>query len=418
MSTRHASSSAAPEFDAVALGAGLGIYALTRAVHEAYGVVTTVVVAAAPEPMRRSRTCTVRDLPTGAGEQARLQALLDLAAERPDGRPAILLCNTDGDVEFIARHAEALGEHYALRYPSLDAVGRIADKASFAQLCAGLGIAVPATEVLDFRAEVPPALPDLPFDYPVVAKPAQSEPHVRVRMAGKKKIYMIQNAAELADLIARLHGAGFRDRFVVQELIPGDDTCMLSVTAYRDSHGTITLMGGARVLLEEHTPDALGRPAAMITQDLPEQFAQMRRILDEIGYVGFANADVKIDPRDGTPRFLEINPRIGRNSYYVTAGGTNVAEVLVADAIEHREVSPRIGLDEVLYTIVPLPLLRRYVVDPTLAAEVRRTARHRTVNPWRSRAEGWWLRGYSHAVALNHVRKFRRHYPEPSSTGF
>lgn len=407
-----------PGFDVVAIGAGLGIYALTRAYHEAYGTVTTVLAANAPEPLRRSVTSHVVDLPAGADDAARVARLVELAQERPAGRPAVLLCNSDGNVEFVARNAEVLSQHYALRYPSLEVVERLADKASFAEVCTELGIDIPATEVIDFRDGTLPELPALPFDYPVVAKPAQAEPHVHVRMPGKKKIYPLHSAEELRDLISRLHAAGFRNRFVVQEMIPGDDTSMLSLTAYRSASGTITLMGGARVLLEEHTPEALGRPAAMITQDLPEQFAQMRRILDEVGYVGFANADIKVDPRDGVARFLEINPRIGRNSYYVTGGGANVAEVMVADAIEGRDPEPRVGLDEVLYSIVPFRLLLRYITDPQLAAQVKRIARARTVNPWRYRAEGLWLRGYSYAVPLNHIRKFRRHYPEPSADGF
>lgn len=405
-------------FDVVALGAGLGIYALTRAVHEQYGVVTTVVAVGAPEPMRRSVTCTVHDLPDGVDDAGRLEALLQLARQRPAGRRALLLCNTDGDVEFIARHADRLGEHYELRYPALDVVERLADKASFARLCEEHGIAIPETLVLDFcDGELPP-VPHLPFGYPCVAKPALAEPHVRIRMPGKQKVYVLHDRAELEDLARRLHAAGFRDRFVVQELIPGDDTAMRSITAYRDAAGQVTLLASAAVLLEEHTPDALGRPAAMITREYPEQLEQARRLLEATGYVGFANVDIKEDPRDGSQRFLEINPRIGRNSYYVTGAGANVARFLVEDAIEGRSPAPVIGVPELLYSIVPTWLVLRYVTDPEQRRWVRRVARRRTVNPWIYRAEGPWMRAYAEAVRWNHVRKFRRHYPKPTGTGF
>lgn len=405
-------------FDVVALGAGLGIYALTRAFHERYGVIATVLAIGAPEPMRRSVTCTVRDLPDDADDAARLRALQDLAAERPAGRPALLVCNTDGDVEFIARHAAELGEHYLLRFPDLATVQRISDKARFAELCAELDIDAPQTLVLDFRSGQEPEVPDPAFGFPAVAKPAVSEPHVRLRMEGKKKVYFLESRAELADLVHRLHAVGFRDRFVLQELIPGDDTTMRSITAYRDASGTVTLLAGAAVLLEEHTPDALGRPAAMITRDFPEQFEQVRRLLEATDYVGFANLDIKEDPRDGSQRFLEINPRIGRNSYYVTGAGVNVARFLVEDAIEGRSAEAVVGLPEILYSIVPTPLLLRYVTDPEQKRWVREVARRRTVNPWISPAEGWWMRAYAEAVRLNHVRKFARYYPKPSATGF
>lgn len=407
-----------PGFDVVMLGGGLGIYALTRAFFEAYGVVSTVVAIAPPEPMRRSVTCTVRELPAGADEDERVRVLLELAAQRAPERPALLLCNTDGDVEMIARHAEELGAHYRLRFPSLATVQRLADKASFALLCEELDIAAPSTAVLDFRDGTRPPLPRLPFPFPVVAKPALADPHVRLRMEGKKKVYFISSAAELEDLVGRLHAAGFRDRFVVQELIEGDDTAMRSITAYRDAAGTVTLLAGAQVLLEEHTPDALGRPAAMVTRSFPAEFAQARRLLDATGYVGFANFDIKVDPRDGTARFLEVNPRIGRNNYYVTGGGANVARFLVEDAIHGRRLEPVEGVREILYSILPTRLLLRYVTDPAQRRAVRALARRRTVNPWSSRAEGWWMAAYAQAVKANHVRKFRRHYPKPTATGF
>lgn len=407
-----------PGFDSVMLGGGLGIYALTRAMHEAYGVVTTVVTPSAPEPMRRSITCSVHEVPRDLDDTARVAALVDLARTRPAGRPAVLLCNRDGDVEFIARNAEALSEHYALRFPSVPAIETLADKASFAQLCERLDVPTPRTEVLDFRDGSLPATADLPFPFPVVAKPAMSQPHVAVRMPGKKKVYFVESAAELASLAERLHAAGFRDRFVVQELIGGDDTAMRSITAYRDASGTVTLLAGAQVLLEEHTPDALGRPAAMITRSFPEEFDQARRVLETTDYVGFANFDIKVDPRDGSSRFLEVNPRIGRNSYYVTGGGANVARFLVEDAIFGRSVEPVVGVEEILYSIVPTPLLLRYITDGDQKRWVRSVARRRTVNPWSSRAEGPWLRTYAQVAKTNQVRKFLKHYPRPTSTGF
>ena len=48
------------------------------------------------------------------------------------------------------------------------------------------------------------------------------------------------------------------------------------------------------------------------------------------GYRGYANFDVKVDPRDGLAKFFEVNPRIGRNNYSVTGAGANVARFVVA----------------------------------------------------------------------------------------
>ena len=48
---------------------------------------------------------------------------------------------------------------------------------------------------------------------------------------------------------------------------------MRSITAYVDSHGKVTLIGSARVLLEDHAPTMIGNPVAMITEDFPQLWA-------------------------------------------------------------------------------------------------------------------------------------------------
>src|SRR5699024_9685521 len=190
------------------------------------------------------------------------------------------------------------------------------------------------------------------------------------------------------DLVEKLAAAVDRDRFVVQAMIPGDDTAMLSVTAYVDTRGEVTLLGGAQVLLEEHTPGALGNPAAMFTTDLPDVLDQSVRFLQHTGYRGYANFDVKIDPRDRVAKFFEVNPRIGRNNYYMTAAGANVAEPVVADLVEGRALPRMVPHREVLYSIVPWALLRRYVLDPALRARVRAIGRRATVHPLAYPVEG------------------------------
>lgn len=207
---------------------------------------------------------------------------------------------------------------------------------------------------------------------------------------------------------------------MVQELVPGDDTQMRSITAYVDTRGEITLLCSAHVLLEEHTPSGLGNPAAMITSRDDEMLEQARTFLASTGYRGFANFDVKVDPRTGKFRFFEVNPRIGRNNYYVTAAGANPMRFVVEDAVEGRSVPPAVVDKEILYSVVPNRLLLRYVRDPELAARVRRLIRAKAVaRPLQYRGDlSPRRRLYVWMALVNQVRKFRRYYPEVTQTGF
>ena len=407
-------------FDLVLLGSGLGVYTLARAFHEEYGVVATVVTKVGIEPMRRSVTSEVRELGAAASDEDLITALLDLAAERGGRRPQLLLANADSLVQLMSDHREQLTEHFVMPILDADTLEQLSDKADFARLCTQNGVATPRTEVVDLGAprepDWQPPRTDLPF--PVVMKAARTADMAGVRFADKQKVWFIADQQELSRLVRAVAEAGYTGRLVVQELIPGDDTAEGSITAYTDDAGRVTLLCSARVLLGEHTPDALGRPAAMITTPFEDALEQARGLLEATGYRGFANFDLKLDPRDGVWKFFEVNPRIGRNNFYVSSAGANISRFVVADAIEQRQIEPVMQFDEILYSLVPMPLLMRYVREPAMKHWVRTVARRGVRNPWAYPADGRWARRYARVVALNHVRKFLRHYPRPTDSGF
>ncbi|MGP4975301.1 carboxylate--amine ligase [Brachybacterium tyrofermentans] len=413
-------SSSSESFDLVLLGSGLGVYTLARAFHEEYGVVATVLTKVGIEPMRRSVTCEVIELGGSASDEDLVAAAVELARERGGVRPQLLLANADSLVQLMSDHREQLEPHFVMPILEADVLERLSDKAEFARLCTDHGVATPRTEVIDLGtprdADWQPPRTELPF--PVVMKAARTADMAGVRFEGKKKVWFLETPQELDDLVRAIAAAGYAGRLVVQELIPGDDTAEGSITAYTDAAGRVTLLCSARVLLGEHTPDALGRPAAMITLPFDDALDQARRLLEATGYRGYANFDVKRDPRDGTWKFFEVNPRIGRNNFYVSSAGANVSRFVAADAIEHRRLEPVTEFDEILYSLVPMPLLMRYLRDPALKRWVRTVARRGVRNPWTYPADGSWARRYARIVGLNHVRKFLRHYPRPTDSGF
>jgi D-aspartate ligase len=425
-STGAAPGSDRPRIQPVMLGADIGVYALARSFHEEYGVRSIVVSGAALGPVAHSQILDNVLVADGHDPRQLVDALLRVAAEHAASPAAdarlVLLANSDWLVRVVVQHRTELEPHYVVPFLSEELLDRISDKATFAEIAADLGIAVPRTIVQDFAGAADPAWAPVTVDiaYPLIAKAASSADYQDVIFPGKKKVFEIGSAAELDALWVSLRDAGFRGRFVVQELVPGDDTQMRSITAYVDSHGAITLLCSAHVLLEEHTPSGLGNPAAMVTTREDAMLDQARTFLRGVGYVGFANFDVKVDPRDGTYRFFEVNPRIGRNNYYVTAAGANPTRFLVEDRVLGHQVEPVVVDTQVLYSILPHRLLLRYVLDPALAATVRGLISARKVaHPLRYRYDsGPRRRWYAFAAALNQVRKFRRYYPEVTGTGF
>ena len=101
-------------------------------------------------------------------------------------------------------------------------------------------------------------------------------------------------------------------------------------------------------------------------------YQQIQDFLEKIEYTGFANFDMKYDPRDGSYKLFEINLRQGRSSFYVTLNGYNLTRYLVADRINNEPFTETIyGKGSKLWLGVPKKVLLKYV-NPSFKEEIRR----------------------------------------------
>ncbi|GAB4085878.1 carboxylate--amine ligase [Myceligenerans cantabricum] len=411
---------------AVGVGGDVGTYALVRAFHEQYGIRGVVLSTVATRPMQDS-AIVENVVVQGLDDTETFLSSLEGIARKHAGKRLVLLTNADWFVREVIVHRgrlEAAG--YVTPYPSLEVLEQVSSKEGFAQVCDRLGIPTPRTVVADIPKLAAqggrPAVAELELDlqFPLIGKPSNSADWHYVSFPGKAKIHHLSSREELDEVLGHLVDAGYPSAFLVQEFIPGDETQMRSLTAYRDSSGTVTLLATGRVLLEEHTPGTLGIPAAILVEPYDDAMEAATRFLDATGYVGFSNFDYKRDPRTGKHVYFEVNPRIGRNNYYVTAGGANVARVLVEDQLLGRPIQPARATSEVLYTVVPFGLLLKYVLDPDLRARLKRLkAEGKVVNPLKyDHDTGMKRRLIVEAITQNYRRKYAQHYPEPTITGY
>ena len=400
----------------VVVGGDIGAYALLRAFHDRFDARGVVVSRIQTRAFANTQIADVR-LANVEDGPALVAALIDLAKER-EGERLVLLTNADWYVETIIRAREQLEPFYEIPMCSLEAFERVSSKEAFQADCEELGIPVPATVPVRFADGTATADGDLDsLTYPVIGKASSSAEHHYAQYPGKKKVQHLESRAEVDDLLARIGTSDFAGTYLLQEMIPGDETQMRSLTAYRDSQGVVTMLATGRVLLEEHTPGTLGVPAAILTEPYPDAMDAMERYLAHVDYRGFANADYKRDPRTGAHVFFEVNPRIGRNNWYSTAAGADPAEYVMADLDGEPREQAR-ATREVLYSVVPLGLLTRYLLDRALRRRVVKAATRGIARPLHNPADsaprrraGIW------ALTQNYRRKYRRFYPRPTATG-
>ena len=144
-------------------------------------------------------------------------------------------------------------------------------------------------------------------NYPLVIKPRIS--------SGSRGINYANNAAELAyyfKVTAEKYGIP-----LVQEYIPGDE--MYGVSALLNKDAKVRAFFVHKRIRQFPLS---GGPSAYAVSVSNELIAKMGiKLLEEMGWYGVAMVEFKVDPRDGKPKLIEVNPRFwGSLSLAIEAG--------------------------------------------------------------------------------------------------
>jgi len=201
----------------------------------------------------------------------------------------------------------------------------------------------------------------LDFPYPVIVKPSNGVEYWKHPFDTQKKVYRVKNKKALENVINDIYDAGYNDKLIIQDMVPGDDTYMYVLTGYSDRNGKVKLLSLGHVLREEHTPHGLGNHSVIINDVNVKLCEQAKEFLESIKYKGYFNFDIKYDSRDGKYKFFEINARQGRSNYYVTGAGYNLAEYIVKEYVEGKELKYSMVENKILWIVIPVILALIYI---------------------------------------------------------
>lgn len=345
------------KFVPLLLGADINVYSMARAFHEAYGVKTIAYGLYPSGPCYGSSIIDYRVSEHNATPEKVLENACHVAAEFPDKTILLLGCGDD----YLTAISSNLGKYpsnVVAPYVPLEKMLTLIHKARFYELCEKYGIDYPKTVVYtkDMGHDF-----ELPFDGPFAVKPAESATYWDHPFDTQRKGYIAQTRAEVEQILDDVYAHGYEDAMIIQDFIPGGDENMRVLTCYSDGEGKVRLMCLGHVLLEEHTRHGVGNHAVIITEPNEELYAAFRRFLEEIGFVGFSNFDIKYDPRDGKFKAFEINCRQGRSNYYVTGAGYNLAKFLVEDRVEHKSQELVTTQNRHLWMAIPKKVAYDYI---------------------------------------------------------
>lgn len=391
------------DFVPVLLGGDANAYGMARSFYEEYGVPSSAIGKGAFHICQHSKIVKFEVCEPRLEEDDVFVDTLVSYARDHKGAPLLLVPCGDNYTKMLVRNQDKLRDHYLFTIMSPDQYDLVCTKERFYHTCEKYGLTFPKT------CEVTPSTAkgfEPPFPYPVVVKPSNSVAYWNCDFPGKKKVFVVNTPDEMRRILEGVYSSTYQDSLIVQDFIPGDDTRMRVMNCYSDRNGSVKMMVLGDVLLEEHTPEGIGSYGAIMTGYNEDINKSIKGFLEEIGYVGFSNFDLKYDERDDSFKLFEINPRQGRSSYFSTASGKNLARYLVRDAVygEDHPVDIATLDDEVLWTMIPLLIIREYVTDPKALARAERLIREGKVSM------SYWSKDDRSLLRYASYRMNQRHY--------
>ncbi len=246
----------------------------------------------------------------------------------------LLIACGDGYAELVSQHKEELSKWFICPYIDFELLQRLISKVSFYDICEKYDLPYPNTFIItEEMLEAGKLKQDLPFDFPVALKPANSVEWLSIDFEGRKKAFILDTRDEFDSIIERIYQAGYTSEMIAQDFIPGDDSNMRVLNAYVDQRHHVRMMCLGHPLLEDPSPEAIGNYVAIMPEYNEKIYQTIKSFLEKINYTGFANFDMKYDPRDGEYKLFEINLRQGRSSFFVTLNGFNLAQYVTEDRV-------------------------------------------------------------------------------------
>lgn len=332
-------------------------YSMARAFYEAYQVKSIVYGKLYTGPNCNSKISDYRAIKDLENEDVFLGIVNKIAEENKDKKILVVGCG-DSYVALSSKLANKFAENVVTIKTDYKLMQELTLKENFYKLCKKYEIDYPATFV--YSKEMGNMV-DHGFSYPVILKPSNGIDYWAHEFETQKKIYKIRSKEQLLKVIKDIYDSGYSDKLIIQDFIPGDDTYMYVLTGYSDRNAKVKLLALGNVLMEEHTPHGLGNHSVIINDVNEEISLRVKKFLEDIGYIGFFNLDIKYDERDKKYRFFEINTRQGRSNYYVTGAGYNLARYIVDDYIQKKDIKYTLATERKLFLVIPIILALIFV---------------------------------------------------------
>lgn len=359
------------DFFVLILGTDANAYYMARCCYEEYKIKPHLIGQRRLAFTKFSDILTIEYCPDFWKEETFLEVINNYA-KNSEYKKILLVSTNETYTEYISKNKEKLNKKFVYNLPSIEIIKTLTNKENFYKTYENSELTFPKTIYFDAKKD---KIESIKIQFPLVLKPANVVKYNHVDFVGKNKIYKIENQSELEKTINIIKNSEYDDRLIIQEFIPGDDSYLFDSVVYADKNSKCKIISFAQIGMQERTKSMVGNAALLINGfntfdgNVDKQINNIISFIEKIGYMGFAEIDMKYDYRDKIFKVLEINARQGRCSYYLTPLGCNLVKTMVDDVIKNKDIEKKVLTEKVLLTFVPKGIIKKYCTNKKLKKE-------------------------------------------------
>ena len=367
------------DFIILIIGSDINAYYMARCAHEAYHVKPYMLAHSKMAFTANSNIINIFYNDKIWDEKEFIKAINKFSKEHSD-KKIVLISSNETYAAFLVNNK--LPDNCIYNYPKKEILNNFINKEKFYKAY-NRYLDIPNTIYYKCSTKY---LPKIDIKYPIIIKPANVVMYNHISFSGKEKIYKVNKEKDALRIIENIKNGGYTDTLIIQEFIPGDDSYLFDSVTYSNKDGKVTDMTFAQIGLQEHKKTMIGNAAVLINGvntydvDVIPTIKKLTKFMEDIGYTGYAEFDLKYDSRDKKFKVLEINARQGRCSYYLCSLGCNLVKNMVDDIIYNIPKEFTFYNQKVLLSFVSKKIAKKYIHNNEFKEEVLNLWKER-VNP-------------------------------------
>lgn len=399
------------DFELLILGSDINAYYMARCYHEEYNK-KAYLIGKTPMPFTSYSKILNIQIEPNLQELDVFKETLKKFYLNHKNKKILLVGSNDNYVRLIIENQEYLNKYFVFHKIDVDLLNTLLIKEKFYRDFKGID--KPETYIYNINNKLDNSRIN-ELGYPLILKPSDGIKYHEHEFQNQAKVYKIKDKDYLNFVINEIKNSGYNGNLIIQKYIKGDDSYLFDCVTYVDRNGKVKLMSFAQIGLQEHTKTGIGNATVVLNgynryNNTAEVVKKLQEAIEQSGYHGFCEFDLKYDIDDNKFKVLEINPRQARCSYYIAFAGYNLVKYLVDDLIYKKDLSYCFIDDLVCLSFVSKKVIKNYVLDKNMVKEINNLYKtKKVVDPLNYKKDNlikrkmWlFLRKY------NYIRKYRK----------